>query len=231
MIGFPLIYPLFASLAFQVGSKGVFAIGLSPLFYLAVILWAATGVGLQALRHWSWYTLGAAQVLTVYLNALNLVSLSQSEFKGFAFGLTLLVQFVIHTLVAREVRVPYLFPRIKWWESGIAGMHHISAEMKISEAAPVSGQLLDLSSKGCFVKTPLDFKVGEKAMIRLSAYGQEVELSGKIVWNARSTVTHPKGLGIQFFPLERTLRRKLKIITREFNEQKDIGNGLSPLSS
>jgi hypothetical protein len=73
--------------------------------------------------------------------------------------------------------------------------------------------------------------VGEKAMIRLSAYGQEVELSGKIVWNARSTVTHPKGLGIQFFPLERTLRRKLKIITREFNEQKDIGNGLSPLSS
>jgi hypothetical protein len=228
MMGFPMLYPLFASLALDFGSRGVVAVGLSPLFYIACILWVFSGVGLQSLRHWSWYTFGAAQTLTVYLNALNLVSLSESQYKVFVFASTLVIQMILHALVAHEIRVPYLFPQIKWWESGIAGMHHINAELVSGGTlgGVSQGQLLDLSTRGCFLKTPLDFKQNDVVQLNLNAYEQNLEIQGKIVWNAKSTVTHPKGIGIQFLPLERNLRRKLRVIVKNFNDKKDLERGI-----
>ena len=233
MLVFPAFYLVFVALIFELKSKGVLSVALSPLFYLASIFWIVTGVGIRRMKQWSWYTFGAAQFFVTYLNALNLVNYSESEYKGYAFAFTLVIQFCVYYLVEGEIRVPFLFPKLKWWESGIAGMHHVPVEvMHTRSATGVSpAQLLDMNMKGCFLKSPLDFQPFEKIMIRVSAYGQSVDIPGLIVWNAKSAVTHPKGIGVQFIELNRTKRRKVKVISKRFVKEKDRDNVGTPVSA
>jgi hypothetical protein len=223
MLGFPVFYLIFVALIFELKSKGVLSVALSPLFWIASLFWIFTGIGLQRMKHWAWYTFAAAQVFITYLNASNLVSYSESEYKGYAFILTLIIQYAVYRVVESELRVPFLFPRLHWWESGIAGMHHLTAEVFHSRSPSGSSdtQLLDISGKGCFLKSPIDFEPFEKIKVKLSAYGQEVDVPGQIVWNAKSTVTHPKGIGIRFYDLNRTRRRKVKVISKRFEREKE----------
>ena len=223
MVGFPLFYLIFVSFIFDLSSKGIISVALSPLFYLASIFWIVTGVGLRQMKQWAWYTFGAAQFFSIYLNALNLVHYSDSNFKGSAFILTLLIQFFIYLAVDRELRVPFLFPKLKWWASGLAGMHHMQVEIFHSKSPTgiSPGQMLDVSAKGCFIKSPLDFEPMEKIKMKLDGYGQAVEVPGIIVWNARSTVTHPKGIGIKFLDLDRKKRRKIRVISKRFLNEKE----------
>jgi Tfp pilus assembly protein PilZ len=82
-------------------------------------------------------------------------------------------------------------------------------------------QLLDISVRGCFLKSHLDFEPFEKVKIRINAYGQEVDIPGQIVWNAKSTVTHPKGIGIRFYDLNRKRKRKVKVVSKRFEREKE----------
>ena len=212
MVPFPVTYLLFSAFIFDLDSRGVIALALSPLFYLASFFWIMTGVGLRRLKKWSWYTFLVAQVFITYLNALNLVHNSNSEYKGWAFALTLFLQGYVYAAVSGELRVPYLFPRINWWESGIAGMPHLDINL---------GQILDISGKGCFIKTPNDFSPFQKVTIGIEAFGQSVEVPGIVIWNAKSTVTHPKGIGVKFGELDRQKRRRIRVISQRFIKQKD----------
>jgi hypothetical protein len=223
MVGFPIFYLLFAAFIFDLGSKGILSILLSPMFYLASVFWVITGFGLRELKHWGWYTFIGAQFFITYLNALNLVNYSDSSSKGMAFALTVLIQLYVFLTVANEVRVPYLFPRIKWWESGLAAMHHVPVEMfHVGSATGTSmGQLLDVNTRGCFIKCPADFGSLEKITIRVEAYGLSVDVPGRVMWNAVSAVTHPKGIGVQFYALDRSHKRKLRRIIRHFNQEKN----------
>ncbi|MBU6153253.1 MAG: PilZ domain-containing protein [Bdellovibrionales bacterium] len=233
MVGFPILHPLLSALVFQLPIRGVVSIALSPLFYLASLFWVMSGIGLRSFHHWAWYTFGIAQVLAAYFNALILVNHSNSDFKGFAFVLVMTLQYLLLRIVSREIRVPYLFPKINWWESGIAGIHHLAVDLTPTQSGvPASkGQLLDLNPRGCFIKTPLDFRLHDPIQVRINAYGQELVLSGKVVWNAKSTVTHPKGIGIQFGEFDRALRRKVRVLIKYFNQQKESSGGNTALPS
>ena len=223
MVPFPVTYLMFSIFIFDLDSKGVLSLILSPLFYLASFFWIISGMGLRRLKKWSWYTFVFAQLFITYLNALNLVQYSNSEFKVWAFVLTVLIQGYVFVSVSGELRVPYLFPKIRWWESGIAGMpnlpmtvHHLSNVNGIT-----AGQILDMNMKGCFIKTPYDYHAFEKVTLDLAAFDQEVSVSGIVVWNAKSTVTHPKGIGVRFGEMDRKRRRKLRVITQRFLREKD----------
>jgi Tfp pilus assembly protein PilZ len=223
MIGFPIFYLLFAAFIFELSSKGILSVVLSPLYYIATAFWVFTGVGLQRMRHWSWYTFGIAQFFTAYLNALNLVQYSDSQFKGLAFIVAILIQVYVFLNVSRYIRVPFLFPHIRWWESGIAGMNHLKVEvLHMSSVTGTShAQILDISPRGCFIKSPFDFEPFEKIKIRMDSYGHAVDVAGHVVWSARSTVTHPKGIGVQFVDLDRAKRRKVKIIYQRFLKERN----------
>ncbi|MFM7853750.1 MAG: hypothetical protein ACKO96_17960, partial [Flammeovirgaceae bacterium] len=101
------------------------------------------------------------QAMLVYLNALNLVENSNSEFKLWSFMFTILIQGYFFSVISKELRVPYLFPKIHWWESGIAGMPHLSVQLVSpgERTSVLNGQILDISTKGCFIKTHHDFKM------------------------------------------------------------------------
>ena len=226
MVGFPFFYLIYTALLFELNSKGILSLSLSPLFYLASILWVASGIGLQQMKHWSWYTFVIAQVVVTYLNALALLNYSDSGAKTVAFSITLLIQSYMYFVVRGYMRVPYVFPKIKWWESGLAAMHHLPVELYHlgSPSGSSQGQLLDISQKGCFIKSPKEFEAFEKITMKLSGYGLDVDLPGVVVWNAKSTVTHPKGIGVQFSDLDRKRRRKVKIVSRRFLKDKETQN-------
>lgn len=223
MVPFPVTYLIFASMIFELDSKGILSVVLSPLFYLASFFWIITGVGLRRLKKWSWYTLLCAEFFITYLNALNLVQHSNSQYKVWAFILTVLIQGYVLVYISRELRVPYLFPKIRWWESGLAGMPHLPVTINhLSHTQGSSnGQILDISQRGCFIKTHHDFPAFEKVNLSLDAFGQKIEISGVVVWNAKSTVTHPKGIGIRFGEVDRKRRRVLRVISQRFSRQKD----------
>lgn len=221
MVGFPVAYLIFATVIFELDSKGLLSVVLSPLLYLSSFFWIISGVGIRRLRKWSWYTFLIAQFFITYLNALNLVLHSNSEFKVWAFAFTILIQAFVLTAVSKEIRVPYLFPRIRWWESGIAGMPHLPIEFVVPQNQGRVGQILDLNPRGCFIKSPHDFSILDQVTFVVSAFNQTVELSGKVMWNAKSTVTHPKGIGVRFGDLDRKKRRILRVITHHFQKQRN----------
>lgn len=223
MIGFPVVYLGFSAFIFELPARGILTLILSPLFYVSSFLWIISGVGVQRMRHWSWYTFLGAHLFTFYLNALNLVQNSHSETKGMAFVVSILIQFLVIRFVARTLRVPYLFPKIRWWESGTAGMTQLAVEVlhMSSKTGTSHAQLLDMGVRGCFIKSPFEFEPYEKIQIRLDAYGHQVLVSGHVVWNARSAVTHPKGIGVQFVDLDRKKRRAVKVITERFIKQRE----------
>ena len=233
MIGFPIFYLLSTSLLFELNSKGILSLSLSPLFYVASILWILSGIGMQKMKHWSWYTFCSAQIVVTYLNAVALVYYSDSGAKTVAFTITLLIHSYLYFVVKRHLRVPYIFPDIQWWQSGLAAMHHFPVEVfhLNSPSGTSKGQLLDINLKGCFVKSPKEFEPFEKITLRMIAYGQEVDIPGTVVWNANSTVTHPKGVGVQFSVLDRKKKRKLRVLSRRFIKEKDAQNVTAVLSS
>ena len=232
MLGFPLVYLVFASMIFEFDSKGVLSVILSPLFWLSCGTWMAAGIGIRRMRHWSWYTFLGAQFFSTYLNLLNLLQYSESRTKGLAFISTLIIQFYVYLVVARDIRVPYLFPRIKWWESGLAAMHHLLVQVDRPESGEksASSHLLDMNMKGCFVKSPLEFKPFEKVRISINAYGQKIVIPGEVVWRADSTVTHPKGVGIKFSDVDRTRKRRVRAVVRRFIKEREKENARSPVS-
>ena len=223
MVPFPVTYLIFSTLIFDLDSKGILLLILSPLFYISSFFWIISGVGLQRLKKWSWYTFIFAQIFITYLNAINLLQYSNSEYKVWAFVLTILIQGYSLVSVSGEIRVPYLFPKIRWWESGIAGMPHLPVTLHhLSNSHGITaGQILDINMKGCFIKTPYDYYPFEKITIDLDVFDQRVSVSGVVIWNAKSTVTHPKGIGLRFAELDRQRRRKVRVISQRFLRQKD----------
>lgn len=222
MIAFPVIYFPFASFIFELKSKGLLSLVLSPLFYISSFFWVITGIGIRRLKQWSWRTFLAAQVFLLYLNALNLVNHSESNTKGWAFALTVLAQIYVLLVLSRQFRVPFVFPRIQWWESGLASMPHLSVEVfhVASPTGTSTAQLLDMNLMGCFIKSPAEFEPYEKIKVRFESYGQKVDVAGVVVWRAKSTVTHPKGIGVQFSELDRNRKRKVRILTKRFEKER-----------
>lgn len=223
MIPFPVVYLVFAAFIFELDSKGILSLVLSPLFYLSSFFWIITGVGLKSLKKWSWYSLLCAEFFITYLNALNLIQYSNSQYKVWSFVFSMLIQAYVLAAVSKELRVPYLFPKIRWWESGIAGMPHLL--VTIDHLSNIQGsttaQILDLNTKGCFIKSHHDYQTLEKLTLNLDAFGYQVSVSGVVTWNAKSTVTHPKGIGVRFGDIDRKKRRTLRLIAQKFLREKD----------
>jgi Tfp pilus assembly protein PilZ len=220
MVYFPFVYLLFVGLAFQMTWKGIGNIFLSPTYYMVSFLWILIGWALRRARKWAWYVLIIAMIITLYLSSMIAVNYSESSNKWVAYFLAVFIMLHIFLVVRREMIVPYLFPRVRWWEFGIAGMNFIDVQVWSRPAAKERGQLLDITTKGCFIKTPQLYKQGEPIEVVGQAYGHDFRLRGRVVWLAKSTVTHPRGIGVQFGDLEKSERRKVKWITAKLRRER-----------
>jgi hypothetical protein len=106
-------------------------------------------------------------------------------------------------LVGREIRVPYFFPRIRWWESDPRYKLSVQTKVAREDKTELEGEIMDLSLSGCFVKTHAYFVPDELVTLDFSLFERSLRCSGRVVWRSESTVTHPKGIGVKFEALNK----------------------------
>ena len=197
-IVFPIVYIVIVAMLFDIPLNACVSLLISPFYYIVSFCAVAAGYGLWEMRRWSWYLFIAAQILITYENAVIAVSYAESHHKTFAFLIVVLLQAALVFRVGREIRVPYLFPRIRWWESNPRYRLAIPVTITRKNGDVCKGEILDLSLAGCFVKLRNDFTSDEALALNFNSYGYEVYCEGNVVWSALSAVTHPKGIGIKF---------------------------------
>jgi hypothetical protein len=218
LIVFPVAYIVIAAMLFDIPMNACAGILLSPFYYIVTFSAVAAGYGLWEMRRWSWYFLVASQVLVAYENAIFVLNYAESHHKFLAFFTFILIQMGLVYRVAREIRVPYFFPRIRWWESNPRYRLSIPVVLAQKNGEPFAGEILDLSMAGCFVKLRVDVRQDDLLSVKFKAYGYDLQCWGKAVWVAQSAVTHPKGIGIKFEVLSKSQRRAFRSIGRRLRK-------------
>jgi len=212
-MAFPIVYLFVAALLFDIPGHYLVRIILAPSFYIASILAVTAGYALWEVYHWGWYAFVVANVFMIYINALYLNDFGGTSHKAVAFSASIFFLVLMMYRVAREIRVPYFFPKIRWWESNPRYKLSVPVRILRDGKDPVDGQILDLSMGGCFVKLRQDVDLYEQVALDFTAFAFRVQCSGVAVWRTHSTVTHPKGMGIKFSPLSKVQKRPLRQIT------------------
>jgi hypothetical protein len=209
---FPASYLAFAAVLFDVPMSALSEVLMMPLFYLNSAAGTLAGYGLREMRRWAWYLLIVSAVLIGYQNAQIAQHLSEAHHKVPAYIASLLILAGVLHRISREVRVPYFFPKIRWWESN--PRYKLSVPAKVQGAGPVAvdGEILDLSLGGCFIKVRSELAQDEKVNLTFKVFGLPVACQGTVVWRTHSTVTHPRGVGIKFALETRVQKRVLRQI-------------------
>lgn len=223
--GFPAIFALFALLALNIDPTGLIRMALSPAFWFISLVSIAAGMGILTVRWYGWYLFLFSNFLASYETAVVLANYSRSQYRFFLFAATALVQLALIFIVGREVRVPYYFPRIRWWETDPRYKLSLQTKLTRNDNSEVEGLIMDISFGGCFIKTHATFPNEEPVRLNFVLFDQPVECRGKVVWASESTVTHPRGIGIKFTALSRDtafiLRqgvRKLRKLARVYTQ-------------
>jgi Tfp pilus assembly protein PilZ len=218
-MSFPMAYLLVASLMFDLPATACVQLLLSPFYYIVSVLAIAGGYGLWEMYRWGWYVYIVSNIFIGYETAIVMNQYSESHHKLLGFILSLLAIVVVAFRVSREIRVPYFFPKIRWWESNPRYRLAVPAAVtrKVSEEA-VTGEILDLSMSGCFVKTRVDLKTDEPVHLKFEVFKQAVQCEGVVVWKSESTVTHPKGVGVKFTTIERQEKRSLRLVAKRLKK-------------
>ncbi len=127
-------------------------------------------------------------------------------------------------LVKMELRVPYFTPKIAWWESDPRYKISVPTQMTASDHL-YKGEIMDISSSGCFIKTKDTIRVDQVIMIKFSLFDNKFECSGKVVWRTESGVTHPKGVGVRFIGIPKPVQielqktvKKLKSLSKKYKD-------------
>ncbi len=210
----PLTFILFVAVAFDVPAEACLRLLLGPMYYITTIGAMIAGYGLWEVRRWSWYALVAATLLLGYESAVILTELGETHHKFLAYFLTLGFLAAALYRVAREIRVPHFFPRIRWWESDPRFRLTAPATVRRADGTTLQGEVLDVAMGGCFLKLRPDLKDDESLAVEFTLYGHTIRCTGTVVWRAFSTVTNPKGVGVKFDQVHKPERRALRAIGR-----------------
>jgi NADH:ubiquinone oxidoreductase subunit K len=217
-MAFPIAYLVLAAIVFDIPISHCFSILLTALYSITTLVALISGYGLWEMRRWAWYFFIGSQVLIFCENLNFVINFSESHHKAAAFFVVSILQFLMVFRVAKEVRVPYFFPKIRWWESNPRYRLSITSVLDRRSGEVIQGEILDLSSVGCFVKLRADLAQDETITIKFKVFGCDLSCEGDVVWTAQSTVTHPQGVGLKFGYLSKTNRRSLRRIHRKLKK-------------
>jgi Tfp pilus assembly protein PilZ len=221
-MAFPMAYILTCAMLFDIPARSCVRILLSPWYYILSALAITVGYGFWEMKRWAWYLFILVDLLIAYQNAVMVNEYGETHHKALTFVFSILIMMLVGYRVAREIRVPYFFPRIRWWESDPRYRLSVPVQLERSSSSALAGDILDLSMGGCFVKLRSDFQQDEKVSLAFTIFHVPVRCEGTVVWRTQSTVTHPKGVGIKFLELDRDQRRALKIINRRLKRISDF---------
>jgi hypothetical protein len=221
-MGFPVFYITGSALLFDVSVSGCGQMLLSPWYYVLSILAISVGYGFWEVKRWAWHFFLLANAMIIYANALMAFVYGESHHQVIAFLFSIAMITLLIYEVAREIRVPYFFPKIRWWESD--PRYRLSVPVSITRLSGenFAADILDLSMGGCFVKLRTDVSQDERVKLSFVVFGTQLDLDGFVVWRTRSTVTHPKGVGVKFQPVNRAQKRSLRVVNVRLKKIADL---------
>jgi hypothetical protein len=212
-LSFPISYITVMAFLFEIPTRRCLSLVFSPFYILLSLLAIFTSFAMREVRYWAWYLFLGLNLLLVYEN-LMLMQYGESTNWGPAYLFSVFLLFLLSYRVSRELRVPWVMPKIRWWESDPRHKLQLPAQILYAkdDSKPVDCEILDLDVGGCFVRTRAPFEVDERVQVRLSAYGLDVSVAGFVVLKVDSAVTHPAGIGVKFAPPSKGMKKRLQAI-------------------
>lgn len=221
-MAFPVLYLALIAVLFNVSVQDCLAILFTPFYWGLSFGAVIAGFGVWELRRWSWYLFFGVNAGILVETVLIWAQYGQAFHGSVAFFICTALFVGMTYRVAREVRVPYLFPRIRWWESNPRYRLAAPVLLRRKDGSVLEAEILDISVGGCFIKLRQDLLQDEPVSLNFSMFDLPIACGGNIVWRAMSTVTHPKGVGVRFEPLSRMDRRSLQLIGRRLRQVADL---------
>lgn len=218
-IGSPVTYLVVMAVLFDIPAGSYFKILATPSYYVVSGLGMVAGYGLWEMRRWSWYLLIIVNLMMAWENAFLIHDYGENHHKTLAYLASLALMAAVLVAISKEIRVPYFFPRIRWWESN--PRYRLSVPVKLVRMGSdhqVDAEILDLSLGGCFVKLRSGLRRDELIQLEFTVFGLLVQVHGAVVWCTQSTVTHPKGVGVKFALENRAQKRTLRRINQRLKK-------------
>lgn len=217
-IAMPLFFLVYARIVLAVHTRGLFSILLSPSYWAIATLAVVAGRGILLIRWYGWYAFIGSNVTLAYQTAITLVTYSERRHEFAIFSITTFIQIIFIYLVGREVRVPYFFPKIRWWESDPRYKLSVPVKAARGDQSELEGEIMDISLGGCFMKTHHYFVPDEELSLSFTLFEKPLQCKGRVVWRTESTVTHPRGIGVKFEELSKDASYCLKQATRKLRK-------------
>lgn len=221
---FPLTYIVMLGAFYNLPMARMASIVFSFYYIAHSVLAVFTGFALHRMRPYAWhfyvfhsFAMAVAQFVVAYRYGENHVVEIPLAFVNICIlGLLLFLK--------KELRVPYFSPKIAWWESDPRYKISVPAQMTCSDHF-YKGDIMDISSSGCFIKTKDPLKVDQVIQIKFALFDHKFDCHGRVVWRTESGVTHPKGVGVKFTSLDKKVQgelrdtvKKLKSLSRKFKD-------------
>jgi hypothetical protein len=216
---FPVVYVciLFLLFSFSV----LLDILSSFLVYFLFFGIVFSGYGFWKFRRWSWYVFMVCQGL-LSLHFLFLIDFLDHQGRWALFFLFFFLQVFLMFRISKIIRVPYIFPRVRWWEHNPKFRGLMPVKIQLKETF-FHADLVDLNEQGCFLKiAQVALRQGDSVKIQAQLFSHSFSLSGMVVWVAARAVTRPEGLGIVFSGLTRAQRKDLKMAKKKLAKMNDF---------
>ncbi len=228
-LAFPLTYFLVETTLLDVPVKKALSHFFTWSFWFLAFLGIATGYGFKEMTRWSWNLFLFTSFVIAYSNAFVLMRYSDAQNKWMVFLACIAFQIFLIYRLGREIKVPYFLPKIRWWESNPRFKASIPVRFE-RENDGFSGDILDLSLGGCFIKTRSDLRQSERLLVHFEIFGERFEVGGTVVWRSTSSVTHPKGVGVKFDVLLPTQKKVMKAVLAHLKKINHVQSSRAKMS-
>jgi len=187
-----------------------------PMILTAFLLWLTgpiIAIGLYRVRLWAWYLMLVHAGGTLFYSYFRFAT-GEVHFSAAAF-INVLVLLPAVVFLRREIRRPYFYPRLRWWEQHPRLRERLRVRLSWNEYV-FSEATYDLSPDGIFVETKNlnDVAVGYFFNILLEFEDRDaarapIRIQGIVVWISFEANTNPSGYGIKFLGLANSERKRI----------------------
>jgi len=218
--GFPFTFMTTAMILFDIPFKELPPLLIGFGFWLLSALSLGVAYGLLEVERWAWYAFLAVNSMISYYAASLAFNFGTSNYTPISLLIFLFIQLVLIFHVRREIRVPYFLPQIRWWESNPLLKISYPATLIRKSGNTENAEIMDFSDGGCFLKSAHAFLLDEEITIRSKLFGVSLDVEGHVIWKAKESVTHPKGIGVRFNLSHKKQKKTLLALDHRFKEIK-----------
>ncbi len=221
---FPLTYIPLLGVFYNLSPHFMFSIFFSLYNVTHSAIAISTAFALYRMKPYAWHFYVFHSLLMLAEQFWVGLGYGQSNFVAVPLAFSSIFILAVLYILKLELRVPYFSPKIAWWESDPRYKISVPAQMACTDHF-YRGDIMDISASGCFIKTKDPMKVDQVVQIKFSLFDHKFECNGRVVWRTESGVTHPKGVGVRFLGLEKSVHadlrdtvKKLKTLSRKYKD-------------